>query len=241
MSNTWKQYGGIRKQDKFHNLNIGTLVADQVLLRESYAGKFKIPGSIYVGADVYTIGNTYSYQNLYTSYDNFVGKNLYVKKHLYFDTSNTIPNDDNTHAYMCGDFLENTIGINTNAPKYALDINGIGSQTDILSVSSNTTQVRSVLGKTATNDGITLNVTNTNATLGFYLDTPLNYVNTPDAQINYSAAGNMYYNSTNNNIVSSANTVLTAGGSTSINSQTLMNITAGQSVTINTKNIFIFF
>jgi len=237
MSNTWKQYGGIRKQDKFHNLNIGTLVADQVLLRESYAGKFRIPGSIYVGADVYTIGNTYSYTNTYTTFDNFVGKNLYVNKLLYFGTDNSI-NDINAynHAYMYGDFSANTIGVNTITPSHALDIKGIGSTTDILSVSSNTSQVRNVLGKNVTNDGISLKVTNTDALLGFYIDTNLNYASTPDAQIKYTVGGNMYYNSTNNNIVSTANTIITASGSTYINSQTLMNITSGQSATVNTIN-----
>jgi hypothetical protein len=237
MSNTWKQYGGIRKQDKFHNLNIGTLVADQVLLRESYAGKFKIPGSIYVGADTYTIGNTYSYTNTYTTFDNFVGKNLYVKKLLYFGTDNSINDiDAYNYAYMCGDFSANNIGVNTSAPKHSFDIQGVNTQTDVLSVSSNTAQVRSVLGKNVTNDGITLNVTNTNALLGFYIDTNLNYANKPDAEIKYTVGGNMYYNSRNNNIVSSGNTIITASGSTFINSQTLMNITTGQSVTVNTQN-----
>ena len=237
MSNTWKQYGGIRKQDKFHNLTIGTLVADQVLLRESYAGKFRIPGSIYVGADTYTIGNTYSYTNTYTTFDNFVGKNNYINKLLYFGTDTSINDlDAYNHAYMCGDFSANTIGINTITPTHSLDIKGIDSKTDILSISSNTSQVRNVLGKNVNNNGITLNVTNTNATLGFYIDTSLNYANAPNAQLRYNVGGNMYYNSTNNNIVSTANTVITASGSTFMNSQTLMNITAGQSVTVNTIN-----
>ena len=237
MSNTWKQYGGIRKQDKFHNLTIGTLVADQVLLRESYAGKFIIPGSIYVGADVYTTNSSFTQQDNYTGFNNFVGKNLYVKNLLYFGTDISI-NDINAynHAYMYGDFAGKKIGVNTTTPLHSFDVKGMGSQTDVFSVSSNTSQVRNVLGKNATNDGISLNVTNTDALLGFYIDTNLNYTSTPDAQIKYTVGGNMYYNSTNNNIVSSANTVLTAGGSTSINSQTLMNITAGNSVTVNTKN-----
>jgi len=237
MSNTWKQYGGIRKQDKFHNLNIGTLVADQVLLRESYAGKFKIPGSVYVGADVYTTGNTYNYTNTYTSFDNFVGKNLYVKKLLYFGTDASISEiDAYNHAYMYGDFSANSIGINNTAPKYSFDIQGINNQTNIFSVSSNTSQIRNVLGKNVNNDGVTLNVTNTTATLGFYIDTSLNDANTPNAQLRYMAGGNMYYSSTNNNIVSNVNTIITASGSTYINSQTLMNITSGISTTINTKN-----
>jgi hypothetical protein len=37
LNNSWKKYGGIRNTDQFHNLNIGTLVADQVLLREKVA------------------------------------------------------------------------------------------------------------------------------------------------------------------------------------------------------------
>ena len=35
-------YGGIRKQDTMRKLTIGTLVADRVLLRESYAGEYEI-------------------------------------------------------------------------------------------------------------------------------------------------------------------------------------------------------
>jgi predicted acyltransferase (DUF342 family) len=236
MSNTWKQYGGIRKQEKFHNLNIGTLVADQVLLRESYAGKFKIPGSIYIGADTYTTGNVYTFTNTFTTFDNYVGKNLYVNKFLYFGTQTLILDGDVTHAYMYGDSSLNTIGINTSKPSHALDVQGINNGTDILSVSSNTSQVRNVLGKNINNRGISLNGTDTNTSLGFYLDTSLNYANKPDAQIKYTIGGNMYYVSTNNNINSSANTVITASGSTFISSQTLMNITAGQSTTITTKN-----
>ena len=35
MSNdSWKRYGGVNKTDKFKNLTIGTIVADQVLLRQ---------------------------------------------------------------------------------------------------------------------------------------------------------------------------------------------------------------
>jgi predicted acyltransferase (DUF342 family) len=237
MSNNWRQYGGIRKQEKFHNLNIGTLVADQVLLRESYAGKFKIPGSIYVGSDVYTIGNTYTYTNNFTTYDSYVGKNFYINKKIYFGTQNQILDGDNTRSYIAGDFSSNTIGINTLTPVAAFDINAINTtQTDILSISSSTTQIRNVLGKNANNRGIAMRSTDANSLLGFYVDTSLNFSNTPDAELKYTSGGNMYYLSTNNNIISGGNTIITASGSTFISSQTLMNITAAQSTTINTQN-----
>jgi len=233
----WRQYGGNRKQNQFHNLTIGTLVADQVLLRESYSGKFIIPGSIYVGADVNTTGNIYSYTHTYTTFDNYVGKNLYLNKRLYFATQTQILDGDNTRAYMYGDFSANTIGINTPTPKSALDITGTNNnQTDILSVSSASPTIRNTLGQNLNKRGITLNASDNNATLGFYIDTSLNYANNPNGQIKQSAGGNMYYISTNNNINSTNNTILTASGSTFITSQTLTNITSTQSMTISTKN-----
>ena len=33
-NNSWRQYGGIRKNESMQNLSIGTLVADKVILRE---------------------------------------------------------------------------------------------------------------------------------------------------------------------------------------------------------------
>lgn len=167
-TNSWRQYGGTRKQNQFHNLTIGTLVADKVLLRESYAGKFIIPGSIYVGADVYATGNIYSYQNTYTSYDNYVGKNLYLSKYLYFDTVDQILDGDFTNAYMSGNFENKTIGVNKQNPTSAFDINGINStQTDILSVASTGDQIRNTLGKNVNNSGLSLTANNANTTLGF--------------------------------------------------------------------------
>ena len=236
-TNSWRQYGGTRKQNQFHNLTIGTLVADKVLLRESYAGKFIIPGSIYVGADVYATGNVYSYQNTYSSYDTYVGKNQYLSKYLYFDRQEQILDGDFTKAYMAGSSTNNAIGVNIKVPVSAFDVNGINSsQTDILSVASSAPQIRNVLGKNANDRGLSLTANNANTVLGFYVDTSLNYANTPDSQLRYSSGGNMFYLSTNNNIISNNNTVLTASGSTFITSNTLMSISAAQSLTINTKN-----
>jgi len=237
MSNTWRQYGGIRKQDKFHNLNVGTLVADQVLLRESYAGKFIIPGSIFVGADINATGNIYGYSNTFTSFDNYVGKNLYVNKFLYFGTQNQILDGDNTHAYMFGDFSANAIGINTTTPKHALDINSTNySQSDVLSLSTQAPQIRNKLGQNVNNRGVSLIANDSRAQIGFFVDSALNYNNTPDAQINYSIGGNMYYQSTNNNIISTQNLNLTTNGNTFITTQNILNITTGKTANINTQN-----
>lgn len=50
MSNSWKQYGG--KYKSFKTFSIGTVVADDVLLRQKYSGEFQILGSIKVSENV---------------------------------------------------------------------------------------------------------------------------------------------------------------------------------------------
>ena len=237
-SNTWRQYGGTRKQNQFHNLTIGTLVADQVLLRESYAGKFKIPGSIFVGADVNAIGNVYAFGSSVTTFDTYTGKNLYLKKNLYFGTDASINELDLlNHAYMAGNYANETIGVNTQNPISSFDIYGANStQTQILSVNSLTTQVKSILGQNVNKSGIALSATDNNALLAFYVDTDLNYSSNPDAAIQYVRGGNMTYSAANNNISSSINTNINSTASTYLTAQTLTNITSGQNVTINTKN-----
>jgi hypothetical protein len=50
MSNSWKQYGG--KYKSFKTFSIGTVVADDVLLRQKYSGEFQILGSISVSENV---------------------------------------------------------------------------------------------------------------------------------------------------------------------------------------------
>uniref|UniRef100_A0A6C0B3T4 Fibronectin type-III domain-containing protein n=1 Tax=viral metagenome TaxID=1070528 RepID=A0A6C0B3T4_9ZZZZ len=237
-SNTWRQYGGTRKQNQFHNLTIGTLVADQVLLRESYAGKFKIPGSIFVGADVNAIGNVYAFGSSLTTFDTYTGKNLFVKKNLYFGTDASLADLELlNHAYMAGNFANKTIGINTQNPVSSFDINGANSsQTQILSVSSLSTQVRCVLGQNVNKSGIALSATENNAVFAFYVDTDLSFSSNPDSLIEYVRGGNMNYRAANNNITSSINTNITSTASTYLTAQTLTNITSGQNVTINTKN-----
>ena len=237
-SNTWRQYGGTRKQNQFHNLTIGTLVADQVLLRESYAGKFKIPGSIFVGADVNAIGNVYAFSSSVTTFDSYTGKNLFLKKNLYFGTDVSLNDIDLlNHAYMAGNFANKTIGVNTQNPTSSFDINGANfTQTQILSVSSLSSQVRSIPAKNVNNCGIALSATDNNALFAFYVDTPLNFSSTPNAFIEYIRGGNMNYSAANNNITSSINTNITSTASTYLTAQTLTNITSGQNVTINTKN-----
>jgi len=245
MSNTWKQYGGIRKQNALHNLSVGTLIADQVLVRESYAGKFKIPGSIYVAQDVVSTGNVVGFSNNITSFDNYIGRHLYLNKYLYFGAQSEIVNaDKNNHAFINGgtDFSANNIGINTSSPNHTLDIKAItSSQTNMFSVSSKSTSIKNTLGQNINNHGIALQATDGFASLGFYVDSNLNYGVPANAQINYQQGGNLILNSPTNTTNSGINTVINSiTGYTNINSATQTNVTSGISTTISTLNTNIY-
>ena len=83
MSNSsWKQYGGVQKTDRFQNLGIGTLIADQVLLKQKNTTNFKINGSLFVTGDILALGGG----NIYSNNDLYVPQNTYLTNHLYFGT-----------------------------------------------------------------------------------------------------------------------------------------------------------
>ena len=226
MSNSWKQYGGTRKQEKFHNLTIGTLVADQVLLRESYAGKYIISGTINVGAEVEAIGNVMAGVNVNSTYDVYAGQNAYVKNKLYLGTTNVLQLSDTTHAYMYGDSAGNAFGINTTAPRSVFDIvANKTSQTNVLTVRSLTTTINNVLGVNVNNKGLALNAQENVTNLNFFVDNVNNGTNAPDAQIQ-QATGGVLTLSSNKNVINSiaGNTTILSSQATNISSGTLMNI-----------------
>jgi len=228
MSNSWKQYGGTRKQEKFHNLTIGTLVADQVLLRESYAGKYIISGTINVGAEVEAIGNVMAGVNLNAAYDIYSGQNAYIKNKLFLGSVDTVELSNTTHAYMYGDSTGNSFGINTTAPRSVFDINANkASQTNILTVRSMNSTINNVLGVNVNNKGLVLNAQDSATFLNFFVDTPNNGTNAPDAQIQ-QATGGVLTLSSNKNVINSltGNTTILSSQATNITSGTLMNITS---------------
>lgn len=42
MSESWRKYGGLNRPDAQNRFTVGTIVADEVLLREQVAGEFRI-------------------------------------------------------------------------------------------------------------------------------------------------------------------------------------------------------
>jgi len=111
MSNSWKQYGGTSKTDKFHKFSVGTLIADEILLRQKYSGIFEFLGSINVAGDIIGKSNFIikdANENLKVDLSTNLGIHTptYMTNKVYFGT--------NTTDYFSGG--ANGIGINNVDP-----------------------------------------------------------------------------------------------------------------------------
>ena len=54
---SWKQYGGIRKNDKLSNLGVGTLVADDIILRQVKVSTHIFDDTIIAKKDIHVYRN----------------------------------------------------------------------------------------------------------------------------------------------------------------------------------------
>lgn len=225
-NNSWKQYGGIRKQDKFQNLNIGTLVADQVLLRDSYAGLYVISGTLNVGTDLIAAGNVQAGLDFRSDFNMYVGKNAYIQKKLHFGRVVPVEDANTTYAFMFGDSVGNNIGVNTISPTSTFDIAGVSTDINVLTVRTAASSIKNVISQNVNNRGLTITSNDTGGALSFFIDTP-NTQSTADAQIQYTSTDGLLLSSIDTGISSSGLTTITSG-SVTINTDTLISITSSQ-------------
>jgi photosystem II stability/assembly factor-like uncharacterized protein len=156
MSNlSWKQYGGVQKTDRFQSLGIGTLVADQVLLKQKNTTNFNINGSLLVTGDIQTSGGG----NVYSSNDLYALQNTYLNNHLYFGTQ--VHDTTNNYGFFYGDSTKSTFGIN--GLGYGGTFSTISSSSTFDIYSNNTTtfsarttqsSINNILAQNATLDSI---------------------------------------------------------------------------------------
>jgi len=96
MSNSWKQYGGVQKTDKFQTLDIGTLIANDVI----YKTNTTITTFKNIVADGSITGNA-----LITNQDMYVAGNIYF--------SINYPQLTSPYGYLYGDSANGTFGVNS--------------------------------------------------------------------------------------------------------------------------------
>jgi hypothetical protein len=210
-NNSWKQYGGMSKIDKFQHLTIGTLVADQVLLREKVAtiSTFKtsvvIEGGLIVEQDI-------SGSNLNSKNSLTVENISYLKGKIFIGTNNNFLNSVN-----------NGIGINNDNPLATVDIFGN------LIVRSGTTNIRNIIAQNSNNKGIAVSVDNNNSYIDFF-NTTNTTTNNPNSRI--STYDNTFQLDTSNIIMNSTTTKLNSLSTIDICSNIIGNIKAGSTLNL---------
>ena len=182
---SWKQYGGIYRTDKYHNVSMGTLVADQLVLRQTASTKLTFDSSILVKGSI-NIENNIDASGSITGQDLFVRKNIYLNNKLYFGTNTAYDDSNETACYIYGS--STGIGINTKTPRSPFDITAPDAIANVLTVRSQTTTNTNTIAQNNTNKAIIVNASNASSFIGFFNDTSNNINNSPDAKLQYTAS-----------------------------------------------------
>jgi len=183
---SWKQYGGIYRTDKYHNVSMGTLVADQLVLRQTASTKLTFDSSILVKQNIGCEGSV-DVSGTITGESLFVKKNLYIKNKLYFGTNTAYDDSNETAAYIYGNV--SGIGINTKTPTSPFDITANNTISNILTVRSQTATNTNIIAQNNTTKGIIVNASNASSFIGFFNDTNTSFSNIPDSKIQYNTGG----------------------------------------------------
>ena len=217
MSNqSWKIYGGINKTEKMNYITTKSIVANNLSTKEAYVGNYDICGELHVSnntilsqnatidRDLLVGGNTRVFSGLTVSgnttlnSDTRINGNVHIKNRLDVSKNAIIEGSmnvydklyigQNSSQYLYGS--TSGIGLNTILPQSTLDI--YGTNTSSLNVKSSSLTNTNILARNTNNHGIVLSVDDLNgasSSIQFYNDRTIS--NTPDAQIIYTAGGQL--------------------------------------------------
>lgn len=220
MANSWKKYGGIYKSDKYNNIGVGTMVADQVFIRQRVITSSQVAGSLTVGENAEIGLELLVKQNANIEGDLYVQKSEYVNDKLYFKTASDTNN--NYIAYISGNSKTGNIGIGTTAPTSFLDINvsnstlnsGIDGSTvgnaitDVLTVRNSNNLIRNIIAENVHKSGIVVDTSGNIASVGFYKGNIDVSASIPMISMIADTSNQIFtINSTDNNIISQATTI----------------------------------
>jgi hypothetical protein len=182
--NSWRQYGGIYANEKFQNIGVGTVVADKLLLRQQNINQAKINGKLIVSEGIDASGQITAQLGLVSLSD------AYINRKLFFGTTSVA---DTNPYFITGDSLNGYIGINTQSPIYALDVNS--DKSTILALRSSNSNIRNIIAENNTKNGITSSATTSSASLGFFVGgnvetgSPMNTLSSTGKNLTVLSAG----------------------------------------------------
>lgn len=218
-NNSWKQYGGIRNEDRYKNISFGTIIADQLLLREKFSGVYTIQGSIDVKQDVLATGSVRANADISANYNLYIGKNAYINNKLFFGTNTTIEDGNTIYPFLYGN--SSGIGVNTMAPTSVFDIAGL--RTNVLTVRSNQGTNVNIIAQNQNTKGVVVGTSDTQSYIEFHNDT-ITTAAGYNSRIQSQSGGTLSLLAIINSITSTANSTITSGAATNIVSATTTNI-----------------
>lgn len=253
MANTWKKYGGMFKSDKYNSIGVGTMVADQVLIRQRVISSSQVEGSLIVGENVSVGMDLFVKNNTSISGELMVDNNSYFGNKLYFN--NIKDTNENYIAYLYGNSKLGHLGIGTTAPKSFLDINvsnsitnsGLSNSTigntitEVLTVRNSNNKIRNIIAQNMHNSGIVVDTIGNIASIGFYNgNADISSATPPISIIADTTDGIFTIKSTDTKIlstddidISSTNITILSANDTAISSNNNISISANIDLSMN--------
>jgi hypothetical protein len=229
---SWKQYGGIRKNDKLNNLALGTLVADDIILRQPSVTTHIFEDTIIAKKDIKVHRNLDVSNNVDVSGELVVHKNIYTPNYVIgtnTDISLNFEDGGDYRAYISADTNKQYIGVGTNKPNAFFDISS--TTVDSFAVRNNLPYIRNILTQNENNSGIAVDTSDNISSIGFFYKDISNSSSVPYSKITSDPSNGIISMDSSVNIINSltstyitsqnATTITTISGDISLNSESI--------------------
>jgi predicted acyltransferase (DUF342 family) len=176
MSSSWRQYGGKSANDYYETLNVGTVIADRFLTRNTSAITNTFDNINVLGESI--IQNTAQFgANMFGKFNLYVSNDVFINKRLYFGTDLSGSFNEGDRTYMFGN--TKNIGINTLTPNTTFHISGL--EYNILTVDTTQPYIRNIIGQNVNKYGVVVGASDQASFISFYNDSGNNTISTNKA------------------------------------------------------------
>ena len=231
---SWKQYGGIRKNDKLSNLGVGTLVADDIILRQVKVTTHIFDDTLIAKKDIKIHRNLDVSNNVDVSGELVVHNKIYAPNYVIGsnkDISLNFEDISGYRAYISADVSNEYFGFGTNSPNSFIDISSV--VVDSFAVRNNLPYIRNILTQNQNESGIVVDTSNDIAPIGFFYKDVGSSTSVPRSKIISDMSNStLIFDNSINQIISQNNTIITSQDATSIT-------TISGDISMNAESIYI--
>ena len=244
---SWKQYGGIRKNDKLNNLAIGTLVADDIILRQVKVTTHIFEDTIIAKKDIQIHRNLDVSNNIDVSGALIVHKNIYTPNYVIGtnkDISLNFEDGGSYRAYISADVNKEYIGVGTNKPNAFFDISS--TVVDSFAIRNNLPHIRNIMAQNENNSGVAVDTSDNVASIGFFYKDISNSSSIPRSKIISDTSNGIFsfdssINSINSHVATyvtsqNATTITTVSGDISLNSESIYLTSVSGDIVLASEN-----